>query len=113
MSFRQPGAFGGQSVARSLVSAIAYAIASVLGGLSAQAAQIQPESVAAQAAATLQSCTATAVADRGRCRKTAVAGAQERDTPCEDAINQQQRTCMLEVLEALRPNAPRTPAQAR
>jgi hypothetical protein len=94
------------------VAVIAYAVTSVLGSLAAQAAQIPPEPVAAQKA-TLQSCTATAVADRGRCRDAALPLAQERDVPCEDAINQQQRTCMLEVLEGLHPNAPRTATQPK
>jgi hypothetical protein len=58
---------------------------------------------------TNESCAATAAADRAQCRKLAKVG-QERKRQCEDAVNLRQRVCMIEVLEALHPDAARTPA---
>ena len=100
-------------MARSIFSVFAYAIALLLDALPAQAEEVLPEAAAAQKVATMQSCTATALADRGLCKKSAVPGPPERNGPCEDVINRQQRTCMIEVLEALSPSAPRTAIQPR
>ncbi len=52
---------------------------------------------------TMEGCNAIATQGRAECRKRAKPGDRQRDTPCEDKVNLQQRLCMLQVLERLHP----------
>jgi hypothetical protein len=91
---------------RSIVPSITCAIALALSGLAARAAQAEPDTVPPLQAMTNGGCVATAATDRVRCDKLARPGVEGPDQRCEDAINLQQRICMLQVLEGLHPGAP-------
>jgi hypothetical protein len=58
---------------------------------------------------TRESCIAAGAVDRARCQVQAKAKAAGKDSDgqCEEAMNLQQRMCMLDVLERLHPGATR------
>jgi hypothetical protein len=109
---------GEQSRLRSIIAVVTCGIAFAVSGFPVQAAQTTPDAGDPRPSISRQSCTVTAATDRIRCKAAAKPSAEERDAQCEDAINLQQRICMLEVLEALHPNVvdqnrPQTATQPR
>ena len=70
---------------------------------------IRSDTVTPQHVMTNEGCAATAAGDRAQCGKLAKVG-EERKRQCEDTVNLRQRVCMIEVLEALHPDAARIPA---
>jgi hypothetical protein len=92
-------------MARSITVVIICGIALTVSNLPAQSARTEPVAGMDRQAMTRESCIASGAAGRVRCPRIPVSGAEGRDERCEDAINLQQRVCMLEALEALHPKA--------
>ena len=82
---------------RSSITAILCGIALTASNLAVQSAQPQPVTPLDEHAIARQGCIATGAAGRVRC--------PDLDDRCEDAINLQQRVCMIEALEALHSSA--------
>jgi hypothetical protein len=95
-----------------IFAVIVCATALTVGSFPARSAQTIPVAGLDQQAMTREGCIANGAAGRGRCPRTPTSGAAGLDEQCEDAINLQQRTCMLEALEAQHSKAPHPEALA-